>query len=192
MLPESMSWTIPVTISQIAGVGLLFVVVVLVSAYIIYLSIKGYAAHHLKSVSTAVRLQECKYRTVFNILSEGIIIVDPSSGRILEANETACIMYGRQIEDLVGSPIRSLVHEDANEPVEAFPGVFLTLHRDSEGRKLPVEVTLKIVQKPEGLALSMYSIRKFPCEKDMEEYAKKLTGAIVEIGRRGDSKNEHG
>jgi PAS domain S-box-containing protein len=53
-----------------------------------------------KAAEEAIRASEANYREIFSAVNEGIFIVDPKDGRILDANAKACEMYGYPVEEL--------------------------------------------------------------------------------------------
>lgn len=53
-------------------------------------------------------------RYIFEFASDGIIILDIDSGRIVEANPAACMMYGRAREDFLGKLLAQFAHQDSS------------------------------------------------------------------------------
>jgi PAS domain S-box-containing protein len=52
------------------------------------------------------------YRGIFDIAGDGLIVADWESGRVLEANPAAGVMYGYTRDELIGLPLAQLVRPD--------------------------------------------------------------------------------
>jgi two-component system, NtrC family, sensor kinase len=65
-----------------------------------------------KQVEEELRQKEAQYRSIFEAVSDGILIDDLETGRIVEANPTACRMHGYSYEELVGKSTLEIVHPD--------------------------------------------------------------------------------
>ncbi|MFN3653448.1 MAG: PAS domain S-box protein [Armatimonadota bacterium] len=99
-------------------------------------------------VEAALRRSELDYRGLFEASHDGLLILDPDTEAVLEANERACRMYGFSRDELVG---RSILDLSTNIPygreqVEATlagPGVFHhfeTVHRRRDGARMHLEI----------------------------------------------------
>lgn len=103
-----------------------------------------------KHAEQLLRQSEKKYRNLFNNNPLAIFVWDPSTLRILEANEAASIQYGYEIEELKKMTLKSLIHPDMEERMNAvarssatnsnFRTSYLTKHLDKEGRIMHMEV----------------------------------------------------
>jgi PAS domain S-box-containing protein len=51
-----------------------------------------------------------EYRAIFEAVTDGLVITDLATGRILEVNPAVCRMHGYQREELIGSPTTKLIH----------------------------------------------------------------------------------
>jgi PAS domain S-box-containing protein len=61
-----------------------------------------------EEAESALRQSETQYRTIFESANDAIIIVDPGTELILEANARACGMYGVAREELIGMSLTRL------------------------------------------------------------------------------------
>ncbi|MDD1667565.1 MAG: PAS domain S-box protein [Methanomicrobiales archaeon] len=77
-----------------------------------------------KIADEALRASEANYREIFSAVNEGIFIIDPTSGRILDANETACDMYGYPVEELRSLDMDALSDADHGYALDGGKGVF--------------------------------------------------------------------
>ncbi|WP_266158795.1 PAS domain S-box protein [Dyella silvatica] len=59
-------------------------------------------------ILTSIRGTEERYRLLFDSAADAIVMVDESSGRILDANRTASAWTGRESDELVGDSFASL------------------------------------------------------------------------------------
>lgn len=89
-----------------------------------------------------------KYRFLSEETMEVILFIDPSNGRILEANRAAERIYGYSKEELLGLTIHALrldhsgVHDQLEEAAQGKIR-FSTVHVRKNGTTLPVEVSSK-------------------------------------------------
>jgi PAS domain S-box-containing protein len=85
--------------------------------------------HHLEELQEALAAlqacvyQECQsravgeeqpYRSIFEAVGDGLIIVDRETGRVVEANPAAGALHGYAREELIGLPITYLIHPDSH------------------------------------------------------------------------------
>jgi PAS domain S-box-containing protein len=107
-----------------------------------------------KAAEDALRASEANYRAIFSAVNEGIFIIDPSNGRILDANEKASEMYGRPVGELRGLDADTLSDSEHGYILGGGREVFLKTARgkpqsfewrarDREGRLFWVEGNLK-------------------------------------------------
>jgi transcriptional regulator PpsR len=71
------------------------------------------AQQSLERDYSRMREVETRYRLLFQLSSEAVLIVDPAKGRVVEANPAACTLFGATAEEIIG---------------QALPGIF-----DGEG-----------------------------------------------------------
>ena len=71
----------------------------------------------LKQAELALRESENKFRLLFDLSPDGIMLED-SSGRILEVNSALCCVLGYSREELIGKNVRMLVPGELQSSVE--------------------------------------------------------------------------
>jgi PAS domain S-box-containing protein len=57
---------------------------------------------------------EQRYRNIFEIAGDGLIIHDLEAGLVIEANPAACAMYGYATDEFIGQPLTSIIHPDGS------------------------------------------------------------------------------
>ncbi len=67
-----------------------------------------------KKIEKELRESEKRYRSIFNSLNSGLIISD-KKGKIVEANPTACKMYGYEYDEFLEVNIRDLIDPESSE-----------------------------------------------------------------------------
>ncbi len=93
---------------------------------------------------SAIQDSEEQYRTIFNLVSDAIFLIDNETGQILEVNEAASSLYGYSREELL-----SMNHRDVSaEPertreatLKEMTVVPLRYHRKKDGTVFSVEIT---------------------------------------------------
>ncbi|HZK48635.1 MAG TPA: PAS domain S-box protein, partial [Thermoleophilia bacterium] len=97
-----------------------------------------------KQAEEALRESEERYRRLFELESDAIVLVDNGSGQVLEVNEAASVLYGYSREEWL-----SMNHTDVSaEPdstrraaVEGERLIPIRWHRKRDGTVFPVEIT---------------------------------------------------
>jgi PAS domain S-box-containing protein/putative nucleotidyltransferase with HDIG domain len=125
-------------------------VFILASAALIALSVRRELGRRVRS-QEQLRVSEDKYHSLFESANDAIVLFDPASGAILEANRRAGELVGRPGEPLAGKPI-ALLHppEEAERCRELFAEATTApggITRDAcvyhvDARRIPVEVSL--------------------------------------------------
>lgn len=75
-----------------------------------------------RETERALRASEARYRSVFDSATEGLLVLD-LQGRILEANDAACVMHGYAPGSLNRRPVRQLIAEDHQHKYDEFMAV---------------------------------------------------------------------
>ena len=107
-----------------------------------------------KAAEEALRASEANYRAIFSAVSDGIFIIEPSNGRILDANQRVCEMYGWPADELRRLDVDALSDSDHGYNLDGGKGVFRKAAdgepqtfewraRDRAGRLFWVEADLK-------------------------------------------------
>jgi PAS domain S-box-containing protein len=103
-----------------------------------------------KQIEEALLENEDKYRQLFELESDAIVLIENETGQIIEANTAASALYGYTYEDLLGKKNSDLSAEPEETrrvtettPVVADRVVFVPLrfHRKKDGTVFPVEIT---------------------------------------------------
>jgi PAS domain S-box-containing protein len=77
-----------------------------------------------KASEEALRASEANYRAIFSAVNEGILIIDPLNGRILDANEKAVEMYGYALGELRNLDVAALSDAEHGYHLEGWREVF--------------------------------------------------------------------
>ena len=101
-----------------------------------------------EQMKAALRESEARYRSVFDLSPDAMVLVDRLSLRIVDANRAAASLYGYPLGDLLGLKITDLSAEpektrDTLTSASSAKGAHVPrrLHRTSSGTEIPVEVT---------------------------------------------------
>jgi PAS domain S-box-containing protein len=130
-----------------------------------------------KQAEVALRQSEQRYRALFELESDAIVLVDNESGRLLAVNRSAMVLYGFSREELLTMRNTDLSAEPAKTKVatnsspvclEAPICIPLRYHRKKDGTVFPVEITGHFFQC-EGRAVHIAAIRDITERKRAEE-----------------------
>ena len=129
-----------------------------------------------KKAEQALRESETRYRSIFENSLNGILIADPVSGKIIDANPAACQMWGGRKEELCGverpewvdmnDPRLALALEERNRTGK-FSGEQNYRHKD--GSIYPVEVSSSISTTPTGEQIANIFFTDITIRKKAEE-----------------------
>lgn len=97
---------------------------------------------------------EARYRAIFHTASDGIVVSDPETGQVLDANPRAAEMFGYTTDEARGLPLSAVsveeppyTHEEAiawmRQALGGVPVVVEWLCRHRSGRRFWVEVSLR-------------------------------------------------
>jgi PAS domain S-box-containing protein len=130
-----------------------------------------------KAAEAALRESEERARTIFDSVNDAIVVHEMMSGKILDANRTACEMYGYSREELLRLPIEklSLIDSPLNEDeksvfikrMEEGPLIFEWQARNKSGRAFWVEVSMRLAAIG-GRQLVLVVVRDIGIRKQME------------------------
>ena len=68
--------------------------------------------------------KEAQYRSIFNSTTDGLIISDLETGRVLEANPAVCAMHGYARTEFIGLFPAAFIHPDSQKVFSKFLGEF--------------------------------------------------------------------
>jgi PAS domain S-box-containing protein len=144
----------------------------------------------LKKAEEAMIQSEHKYRHLFEFLSEAATLTDSASGRVLDTNNQAEILFGRPRSEIVGSNVtRLLSPETFVEYRRHFPGSSQLNERvlfegeiaTSEGQPTPISVSATpITLYGRRLVLALY--RDITDRKNAEAEIERLKAQIARGG----------
>jgi PAS domain S-box-containing protein len=85
--------------------------------------------------------KEWQYRSIFDAVNDGLILIDLESGLVVEANPGACLLHGYTREDFIGLQLTAFIHPDSQqvfgEYIQAFQSDMVfdtrTLHVRRDG-----------------------------------------------------------
>jgi PAS domain S-box-containing protein len=134
-----------------------------------------------KEIETRKRVEqergesEERYRTLFELESDAILLIDDETQRIVEANEAALRLYGYSREELLSSKILDL----SAEPEKTLKGlkqrethIPLRWHLRKDGSRFPVEITRNLFEL-QGREVHISAVRdissRLEAEKELRE-----------------------
>ncbi len=91
-----------------------------------------------------LRESECKYRNLFDLVSDSIFLIEKETGNILEVNQSACRLYGYSRDEFLAlrnvdlSAEPESTRDATRKERKTIP---LRFHRKKDGTKFPVEIT---------------------------------------------------
>jgi len=113
-----------------------------------------------KRIKDILDESEIRYRTLFDSASDAIFIHD-FDGRIFEANRIACDRLGyswneitaMNLKDLDAGAFALMTQEQYGKIQDGDGIIFETVHQSKEGRRIPIEVSSRIIQYSAGTAI---------------------------------------
>jgi len=129
-----------------------------------------------KDAEAALRSSELKYRTVFEFANDAVLIFEPESEIIWEANRKACEVYGFSREELTGMSLKSLTKDVSRGEKQIQRTLreetycdFQTVHFRKDGTEIDFTVNASIIDyggKKAVLSINHDASR----QKQAEEY----------------------
>ncbi len=130
-----------------------------------------------KQAEEALRESQARYRQLFELESDAILLIDNETGRILEANSAASELYGYSREELLTKKNTDLSAEpdDTQRVTQSTPPISdrvltvpLRFHRTKDGVVFPVEITGRFFIM-QGRSLHIAAIRDITERKRVED-----------------------
>ncbi len=128
-----------------------------------------------------LRNAETRYRLLFQMGGEAILIVDADSGKVVEANPASARLIGKPGERIVGTVLRQLFHADSSHELES---LFSTLR--ATGQSETVTARLANVSREFSLSASMFR------QERATLFLVRLTGARAELDSGRSSRDVSG
>jgi PAS domain S-box-containing protein len=130
-----------------------------------------------KQTEIALRESEEKYRNLFESATDSIFVVDAVTHELLEVNWVASILLGYTRRELFSIPFReiSLPLDTSRQAslmrdLENFGSVvFEQVYRCKDGRKIPVEISSRVIEYEDRLAILNF-VRDITARKQAETY----------------------
>ena len=133
-----------------------------------------------------LRVSEERYRRMFDLDPDALLVVDSETDRILDANDAAISMYGFSRQELLGLSIADLsaapeARSDQSSVVSSAQAALvpLGLHQRRSGGVFPVEIAASTLELA-GRTLVTYALRDVTERERRAGY----TAAVAEIERR--------
>jgi len=132
---------------------------------------------------TSLRESEDRYRQLFEAESDAIFLIDNATGRILEANSAATVLYGYSHAELLikRNTDLSAEPEDTRKVTQTTPVITeqvvtipLRLHRKRDGTVFPVEITGRFLNW-RGRPVHIAAIRDITARQQTETILREKT-----------------
>jgi PAS domain S-box-containing protein len=124
-----------------------------------------------KRSEEALRESEDKYRQLFDLESDAIVLVDNTTSQILEANAAASVLYGYDREEwltMKNTDVSAQAAETRRITVEGGTWIPVCYHRNKDGAVFPVEITARHFTW-QGRPVHIAAIRDITQRKQAEE-----------------------
>ena len=137
-----------------------------------------------------LRESEARFRAVFEAAADAIFLLDGVTGRILNANPAACLLFGLSPEAICGMTIDHLLYESAagsnrKNPVKNRSGVYESVYV-KDGKRIDVEVSSGRMEQ-EGGSILLNIVRNVTerknIEKELDRYRQNLEEMVGERTR---------
>jgi len=140
-----------------------------------------------KAVENALRENEKRYSSIFNNSEAVMLLIDPRSEKIEDANEAACAFYGYTCNELIGEPFSLILSTD---PSEVFRMMQLASTDQQKHFYLETKLAHGIIRQVEvyvsnitvsGRELLFLIIHDLSDEIDAEKKVQKLNEELMRI-----------
>ncbi len=131
---------------------------------------------HAQQISQALCIKENQYRELFESGSDALLLIVIGTGKIIDANRMACVLYGYERDELLTKLSTELSAEpeettrrmqDAlNQPGKVF-NIPVRLHRKKDGTVFPVEINARAFLQ-DGETVLLVSCRDITERKRIE------------------------
>ena len=127
--------------------------------------------------------QQALFRYLLDQINDGIFILDPDSGTILDVNRSAYQRLGYVREDLVGSHISTVtvnsgknisLRQLAEKGSHLASGIYEEYHQHRNGRRIPMEISARLIEL-DSQSYVVAIARDITDRKQFEEELRQLT-----------------
>ena len=156
-----------------------------------------------RRTESKLRESEARYRELFDLESDAILLIEADSGRILRANQAAGALYGRTVAELETLTNLDLSAEpDATRTINLQAGrvagkvlhIPQGLHKRSDGTIFPVEISLRSLFK-DGQWFHLSAIRDITLQvaarETLERFNAELEHRVIERTEELASRTRH-
>ncbi len=133
----------------------------------------------LKEIILKLEESQTKYRNLFETVNDSIFLIDQKNGNILDANQSACILYGyskEEIRKLKSTDISAETEEAGRSVCDFNTSKPLHYHKNKDTAIFPVDIRSSIIEM-DGQKTILVSIRniteRVKAEKALKESEKK-------------------
>ena len=130
----------------------------------------------LRSAHDALKISETKYRTLFEMESDAVFLVETDTGKILETNQASEELFGYSREEFLGMRGQELAEEPKKSITILRPGIkkFPVLYaRKKNGDVFPIELTIRHF-KLLGRRVALGTLRDITFRRQAEAERRKL------------------
>lgn len=132
-----------------------------------------------KQIETALKESEERYRAVVRQISEGIILVDPNTKKILECNAAYCQLLGYSLEEILGLTLYEVIaleKENIDKHLAQLTNnkldlVLESIHITKQHSLVSVEMNISLIRYGEKEVLC-FAVRDITARKRSEEMLK--------------------
>ena len=139
-----------------------------------------------KRAEQALVKSERDYRYLFNNAGDAVLIIEPQSEIILQANATACRLYGFEHREIVGKSLKDLTRNVGRGEtyLNAFvrgeaPNIFESTHINKDGREIEVLINSSLIEY-EGSAAVLALVRDVTERRQAQEALRKSEARLSE------------
>ncbi|MDD5244990.1 MAG: PAS domain S-box protein [Syntrophorhabdaceae bacterium] len=131
-----------------------------------------------KHMEAEIRESEDRYRSLFDLESDAIFLIDSETGQILEVNNAATSLYGYSKEELLqkkNTDLSAEEQETRKATLKELTVIPLRYHRKKDGTVFPVEITATHLSW-KGRRSHLAAIRDITERKKIEDALRKSEG----------------